>query len=86
MRREIKKWNSVLKVINMSGKAVSIIWTMKHVIQVGTRTKIVNFLFVQKRATYVNIGCKLCGLYLEALKLRLTMVEMDDVLTVAIIR
>lgn len=55
-------------------------------VQIGRSTELITFLVTDRFATFVILRCDFCDRHVEANKLRLTIVEMDDRSTVPIVR
>lgn len=86
VRRTIRRGNGVPNVRNASRKAIPFFRAIGPVVQIVTSTKIVNFFVVEKLAKSVILVCDFCDVHAEAIKPIITVVDMDDVLTVPIIR
>lgn len=56
------------------------------VVQIDTSTQVVMFLVAEKLATPVIVGWDFCDIHVEAIKPRLTIVEIDGGSTVPMIR
>lgn len=86
MRSKSKKRDNIPEVRNVSSKAVPIFGTITLVVWIGKCTQIVNFLVTEKLPTSVIFGCEFCPIHVEAIKLRLPIVKMDDDPNVPIIQ
>lgn len=82
----IRKLKDEQKIHNASGKTIPIVGNIYLIVQIGTSTKVVNFLVPEKLATSVILGCYICDRHVETIKARLAIVEIDDGYTVPIVR
>ena len=86
MRNHITPTREEVTIRNASGKPVPILGTIRLSVQVGRKTEKVDFLVAEKLATAVILGCDYCDKYVECIKPRLRLVELDDGSTVPIVR
>ena len=86
MRKEIHTLKDEPNIRNASGKSVPIVGTIDLMVQIGTSSEFVTFYVSENLATSVILGCYFCDHHVEAIKPRLTVVEMDDGSMVPIVR
>lgn len=77
MSTKVKKQNDVPNVTNANEKSVPIVGTIEIVIQIGTSTRIVNFIVVENLTTSVILGCEFFDVHVEAIKTKQMVVEID---------
>lgn len=86
IKRKMKKRNDVPNVRTSIEKAVPIFTTIDLILKIRTGPYTVNFLAVKKLETSAIFVCDFCDFHVKAINPRLTVVEMDDCLTVPINR
>lgn len=86
MRNNYIKPDNGPNIRNASGKDVPIVETIDLMVQIVMSTEFVTVLVVDRLAISIILECDFSNRHVEAIKLRLAIFEMDDGLTMPIVR
>ncbi len=86
VQKLIKPLHSAVKIKDANNRRVNLVGRINLVCQIGTRSEIVTFYVAERLATTVILGCDFCDRYIESIRPRRRLIQLDDGSTVPIVR